>query len=293
MFIVFWSCLLNLLNKRRICSKASKVTKVFCKGTKITVDVICGLKHRFTWQSQPNERGMASGNISMAASILLSGGTFERLRDVMQIANIPFISHTTFYKIQRKLLIPAIHRVFITQRQLIYDEVSERGELHLLGDGRCDSPGYNAKYGTYTIMDSQSGKIIDLHLSHVGMTVTSARMELDGLKHNLSRLDENAINVISLTTDRHKQVRKYLRKERKDIEHQFDSWHVSKNIKKKLTKAAKKKCCSELQGWIKSIINHFWWSCCTCDGDVKVLKEKWLSILYHIKNVHEWSGNIK
>lgn len=116
-------------------------------------------------------------------------------------------------------------------------------------------------------------------------------MELDGLKQNLRRLDENAINVNSLTTDRHKQVRKYIREERKDIEHQFDVWHMSKNIKKKLTKVAKKKCSSELQQWIKSIINHFWWSCCTCDGDVNVLREKWLSILCHIKNVHEWEGN--
>ena len=82
------------------------------------------------------------------------------------------------------------------------------------------------------------------------MTVNSSRMELDRLKHNLERLDENGISVTSLTTDRHKQVRKFLRKERKDIRHQFDIWHVSKNLKKKLTKIAKKKSWSELKYWI-------------------------------------------
>ena len=41
------------------------------------------------------------------------------------------------------------------------------------------------------------------------------------------------INVKDLTTDSHKQIRAYLRKERPEIEHQLDVWHVGKNIKKK------------------------------------------------------------
>ena len=165
---------------------------------------------------------------------------------MFKTAKIPFFSHTTFYKIQRKLVIPAIHRVFTTQRQLLFDDARERGSIDILGDGRCDSPGYNAKYGTYTIMDRITGKILDMHVSHVGLAGTSARMELDGLKHLLQRLYDAFINVASLTTDRHKQVRAFLRKFRKDIRHQFDVWHFGKNIKKKLTKAAKKKCCEEL-----------------------------------------------
>ena len=113
------------------------------------------MKHRFTWESQPNENNMAAGNTSLTASILLSGGTFGRQRDIMHISNISFISQTTFYRIQKKLLYPSILRDFITQRQLVYDKLSSHKKLHLLGDGRCDSQGYNAKYGTYTIMDQQ------------------------------------------------------------------------------------------------------------------------------------------
>ena len=167
----------------------------------------------------------------------------------------------------------------------------ENGKIDLQGDGRCDSPGYNAKYGTYTIMDSKTGMIIDMHVSHVGLTGSSARMELNGLKNVLQRLSDNSIQVDSLTTDRHKQVRYFLKKNRKDIRHQFDVWHFGKNIKKKLIKAAKKKCFSELGPWIKAIINHFWWCCATCNGDVQLLREKWVSILYHIKNVHEWEDH--
>ena len=43
--------------------------------------------------------------------------------------------------------------------------------------------------------------------------------------------------------------------------------------------------------WIKSIINHFWWCCASCKGDPKELKEKWVSILHHITDRHDWEGS--
>ena len=256
------------------------------------VDTICQVNgHSYSWHSQPNMNGRAAGNISIAASLILCGGTFGRLQEMFKTALIPLFSHVTFNKIQKSLVFPAIHRVFITQRQLIIDEINEQDHVDLLGDGRCDSPGYNAKYGTYSVMDKLTGMIVDMHVSHVGLTVTSARMELDGLKNVLQRLKDFAVNVASITTDRHKQVRAFLKKIRKDLRHQFDVWHFAKNIKKQLTAASKKRCCSELGPWIKAIINHFWWCCATCKGDVDLLREKWVSILYHIKNVHEWEDH--
>ena len=41
----------------------------------------------------------------------------------------------------------------------------------------------------------------------------------------------------------------------------------------------------------KSIINHFWWYCRTCEGDQKLFKEKWVSLLFHIRNRHTWETN--
>ena len=91
-----------------------------------------------------------------------------------------------------------------------------------------DSPGYNAKYGTYTLMDSQSGHILD-----------SQRMELDGFKRVVDCLQEYGIKIGSIATDWHKQIRSYMRKFLKHILHQFDVWHAGKSIKKKLVKFAK------------------------------------------------------
>ena len=66
---------------------------------------------------------------------------------------------------------------------------------------------------------------------------------------------------------------------------------LAKMLKKKLAAASKKKSCAALGKWIKSIINHFWWSCATCEENEELLREKWTSIVFHIKNKHSWSGN--
>ena len=57
--------------------------------------------------------------------------------------------------------------------------------------------------------------------------------------------------------------------------------------------AAKQKHCEELSDCIKSIYNHLWWCCATCNGNVLLLRKKWFSILHHIVNVHEWASSYK
>ena len=71
-----------------------------------------------------------------------------------------------------------------------------------------------------------------------------------------------------------------------EISHQFDIWHVCKNIKQTLLAASKKKSCHILQLWSKSIQNDFWWACATCKGREILLKERWISIIFHIQNIH-------
>ena len=63
----------------------------------------------------------------------------------MNIANVAFISQSTFYSIEKKLLYTAIHQFYTTNRALLFESAKEESEIHLLGDGRCDSPGYSAK----------------------------------------------------------------------------------------------------------------------------------------------------
>ena len=46
-------------------------------------------------------------------------------------------------------------------------------DLKLSGDGRCDSPGYSAKYCTYSLMDSATDLILDYKLIQSSETGSS------------------------------------------------------------------------------------------------------------------------
>ena len=116
-------------------------------------------------------------------------------------------------------------------------------------------------------------------------------MEKAGLIKVLVEVKLKHIKVDQLNTDQHLQIKKYLREQEEGINHQFDVWHFSKSIKTKFLKILKKKACEELRPWIKSICNHLWWSCGTCEQNYMLLKEKWISLLFYIQNKHYWTGN--
>ena len=133
---------------------------------------------------------------------------------------------------------------------------------------------YSAKYGTYSLMNTETSMIVDFQVVHVSQAGNSNRMEKYGLEVLLKKLINLNMPITSLTTDRHTQIRAFMKKEYSFISHQFDVWHFSKSIKKKLCKHAKSSSEKSLNNWIKSIITHFWWCCSSCDGDTEVLTEK-------------------
>ena len=102
--------------------------------------------------------------------------------------------------------------MYITNRLLIINNGAENEDINWLGEGRCNSLGYNAKYGTYTVSDKNSGLIHDFNVLHVRIVGNSARMELDGLKQVLVHLEGHGLPIWSLITDRHKQVLHYRHK---------------------------------------------------------------------------------
>ena len=95
----------------------------------------------------------------------------------MDVINVSFVSHTTFNKIQKKYLFLVIHRVYTTNRQLIIDNATEKGDIDLLGDGSCDFLGYNAKYVACTVLEKKLGSILDFNASHLRTAGNSERMD--------------------------------------------------------------------------------------------------------------------
>ena len=71
------------------------------------------------------------------------------------------------------------------------------------GDGKCDSPGHSAKYGTYSFMDVESEKIVDFAVVQVTEVRNSNCMELEGFRRCLDHLENEHLTVMQLGTDRH------------------------------------------------------------------------------------------
>ena len=253
---------------------------------------MCIEGHQSQWRSQPLIGTMALGNLLVAASILFTGNTYTRIKEFCDLLSLPIVNKSTFMDMQRKYLFPVINHFYIEQRKQIISQLKSYPEINISGDGRCDSPGFSAKYFTYSFMDPKSNQIIDFILINVGTVANSVVMEKIGFVNLLQRMEkEHNLTIRSITTDRHRQIRCYLEKHRPDIVHQFDIWHVHKSIKKKIRPKLEK--CEDLAKWAKSIYNHFWWCCRTCEGNESLLKEKWLSLLYHIRNKHRWNNDKK
>ena len=97
-------------------------------------------------------KGMAAGNLLLASAILLSGATYTKIASLSEL---------------------------------------EIEDLWLSGDGRCDSPGHSAKYGTYTMIDQFSDKIIDFQIVQVSEVTSSNAMEREGFKRCMENIQRS------------------------------------------------------------------------------------------------------
>lgn len=268
-------------------------TKVYGnhEGTLMTVELTCVNSCTYTWKSQKEmENAKGSVNIMLTSAITLSGIMLEKFQQLASLLNLRSISNSAFYSLRREYVVPAIAKEWEKEQNLVIASIREKGEpVMLAGDGRADSPGHSAKYGTYTMMNVDTDKIVDFEVVQVMDVKNSNAMEKQGFIDTLSRIESNC-EVIGISTDRHLQIKKYMREEHPQKIHQIDPWHLSKSITKKITAASKKKNCGELIDWNQSVLNHFWWSVDSCGGDPESLVERFTSVIHHIVNRHEWPG---
>ena len=207
-YLVFWSSLL-LLFRCFACKEKTKITSVRTRGTFLVVAVKCHNKHIHTWRSQPMVNNTGAGNILLSGAILYTGNTFKRISEMFDSINIPHFSRTLFYSIQKTLLFPTLNSFYKRYRSKIINICTTREENNFIGDGRSDSPGCSAKYGTYSLMSTDLNKIVDFFVVHVSTAGNSSRMEKKGLQTLLEKYS-NSIKITTLTTDQHVQIRSFL-----------------------------------------------------------------------------------
>ena len=141
------------------------------------------------WASQPQIRGTPAGNILLSGSILFSGCLPNKFLRAMRSINIAVISTRTYFRHQSKYLINVVGNVWIAQRNAMFNEL-QRAELVIGADGRCDSMGHSVKYGSYTAMDLERNKVLNIELVQSNEVKSSTHMELRGLQKMVQLFQE-------------------------------------------------------------------------------------------------------
>ena len=286
-YLVFHSCLQMLFRFCSTCGSPVCDVSLVCKGSLLTVKTTCMKHHALTWNSQPTINRAAVGNLLIASSILFTGNTYTHLQNFASCFGLKFLSERVFYKHQKHYLFPVINDAWKKEEACVMEQLANQEVVNLNGDGRCDSPGHNAKYGTYTMMETDTGKIATFNVVQVSEVTSSNAMEKEGFVRCINTLEES-VNINRIATDRHISITSTMARDFSHIKHQYDVWHLSKSIVKKLNKKAKLKKYEELSLWIQSISNHLWWCAATCEGNVTLLREKWKSVVHHVANKHSW-----
>ncbi|KAH6920867.1 hypothetical protein HPB50_028142 [Hyalomma asiaticum] len=285
-FIVYEDCLLQLCKFCQTCGLLAKAS-LKVKATLVQVKTVCLDKHVHVWLSQPRKGRHAAGDVALAAAILFTGCSITQSLHFLDNAGVCCFGERTYHRLQRKLLFPAVNKVWQDEKQAhVQMLLSSGGIAKVAGDSRADSPGYSAKYGAYSLLETGINRIIEIKVVQCNEVPSSTHMELEGLKRALGSLEASGVHVKEVVTDRHPQVRRYFKVEKPDVDHLFDAWHVCKGLNKKLLQAAKRKGCTTIGRWSRSIINHLYFSVQHGGGNADLSVAIWLSLLNHVQDKH-------
>ena len=179
-FIVFDSCLTKLLKRCPDCGDVIAQQKSKTIGSMLSIELTCHSGHLTHWESQPVIKRKPVGNLLLAASILFTGNTFAAINRLASCFNLQFISERVFYDTQQKYLFPVINEAWAAESTRQVEMLNGKRAVNLDGDGRCDSPGHSAKFGTYTLMDDDTGNVVAFNVVQVSEVTSSNAMEKEG-----------------------------------------------------------------------------------------------------------------
>ena len=78
-----------------------------------------------------------------------------------------------------------------------------------------------SKYCTYTYLDVESQKVVEFDAVYVSQVANSYQMVKKGFGTTLGHIEGNGIKVDTISTDKHPQIKKDMRVNHADIDHQF------------------------------------------------------------------------
>uniref|UniRef100_A0A1X7TYQ2 Uncharacterized protein n=1 Tax=Amphimedon queenslandica TaxID=400682 RepID=A0A1X7TYQ2_AMPQE len=227
-------------------------------------------KHERCWNSQPFVNETPLGNLLILAAILYTGSLPAKALHILQALKCATIIPKTYFRQQKRFLHPAVNSVYTRHQTELVRSCCNR-ELILAGDGRADSPGHSAKFGSYTVID----------LDTIG---NSNRMEKEGLLRVMNFFKKKRLKVGTIITDKHCQINKWLRENIPKLNTTLMFGTYQKVSKRSYRSLEKQKIVSWFdngQGQSSSV-----------DGNPDEMEEKWATIDNHIHNVHRSHGKI-
>ena len=149
--------------------KSKREHKKCISGSFVHIRQFCeSCKQTWYWESQPFIGSIPAGNILMSAAILYSGSLPTKALRIFHILKCASITTMTYFRHQNKILQPAVDRIWVNhQSSLLRSIAAQNRNLFPSGDGRADSPGHSAKFGSYTVIDMLSNKVVDFKLVQV------------------------------------------------------------------------------------------------------------------------------
>ena len=171
-YLVFESALMLLFSICRFCGTSSHNVTKRISGSFVQVTKFCEhCRKTYVWRSQPFIANIPAGNIFISAAILFSGSLPAKALHLFRILKCATITRKTFFRHQNSYLQPAVDLVWGRHRKDLLDKLRQSKDgLTLGGDGRADSPGHSAKYGSYTLLELNCNKVVDFQLVQVSST---------------------------------------------------------------------------------------------------------------------------
>lgn len=169
MYLVFESAILSLLAICSFCFQHSVQVKKQVIGSMLRIACYCrSCGQTRKWDSQPFIGNTPAGNIKMSAAILCSGSTPEKSLRLFDFLHCSSITPRTYFRHQKIYLSPAIEAIWnAKQHGLLSKFIDSNTSLSLSGDGRCDSPGHSAKFGSYSFVELTCNQVVHFELLQV------------------------------------------------------------------------------------------------------------------------------
>ena len=180
-FVVSESALYQILSVCQYCCSEATPYIQYTKGTLISTTSVCINGHISLWKSQPSHKSMPWSNLMTATAIMCSGVNAAKALKMFEHMNLQMFSSRTYTRLQSLYVAPSATVTWDSEQATLLQDMHNRPVV-LGGDARCDSPGYSAKYGSYTLMDLVTKKILDFQLVQVCMSNFSY-IEIKLMKH--------------------------------------------------------------------------------------------------------------